>query len=577
MVTKRNFLILTLFCVSFFAHSKDFYGSRQLLYADDWVLEAVEQISSETRTSLLLSSAPVSAAEVLGRLEKIDAENLSERNRKLYEKVLSRLSPARPFFSLGAFRFAFNVDVSPEILYKSNPEIDWSFATDYTGGRGYGAASNFSGNVDVKRLLSVPLYMDFGDIFFIETEPFFAKNFWGFSKDSNFLNIPLSPSELEFLFPSNAYISAGKDFGPWGFNFFLAKEGLSMGRTQTGSVIYNSTFQTDFVFQMNLYSQNVKYNLDVAEVSSSRFLYLHRLDIAPFRFLRIGIVEGTLLNAPFSLKYLNPLMIMHSFGSWNEYCSAEEKARYNEANACAYLGLDFDVNPSKHLRIYGAFAQNELQSFLELNADESNVGNYYPDSLAFQLGAEVNVPDAKDGNWTGSVEAVWTTPFCYVKQGAEWTLYRGRTDMNSGIADEISTWIGSPFGPDAMAVHGKLQYSSGTKWNCGLEWLSVAHGENSFGMFSEKGSDGWYTYYPSAAYLQGKMTADEARAVARNLLPSGTVSYTNRLTCRGHYGFDGHFSVDLKAAYSFIFNNKNVPGAFAHGVELVTSLNWKLF
>lgn len=585
MKIKNALSFLAIFFLSFMFYAKNIYGSQQLIYSDDWVLEALEQVFSEQKISPLINSAPLTVAEIKLQLEKIDFEKLSSWSKNLYAEISGYLDSKDGIFDTKPVKFSFNISASPEILYKSNSDIDWTFATDYTKGGDYGAASNYNGNRDVKKLVSVPIYLDFSDIFFIETEPYFSKNFWAFSENENLTNVMFSPNQMEFLFPSNAYLSAGKSFDAWGFNFFIAKEGVSIGRSQTGNVLYNSTFQTDAVFQMSLYSKNVKYNLNVAEVDISKFMYIHYIDISLFKWLRLGILEGTLVNDSFSLKYLNPLMIMHSFGSWNEYCSEEEKKHYNEANVCAYFGFDFDISPCKYFRFYGAYAQNEIQSFLELSDDIENTGNYYPDSYAFQLGAELNIPDSSGGNWKASLEGVYSSPYCYVKQGAEWSLYKARTDMNFGKNDKICSWIGTPFGPDSIAAQAKLSYSR-RKWNAGLEYLFVAHGENSFGLFSDKDEEGWYKYYPSAQWLQKdeNLTEEEKNALAaelkkkaRNLLPSGIVSYTNRITCRGFYRINRHFCFDSALSYSFIFNNRNKQGSFAQGIELEASGTWTLF
>ena len=586
MKSIKKIILAFFFFKAAFVFAYGIYGTQQLIQGDHWLLEALELIGTEQKNALLINTSPISVEEIRIQMKKIDYESLSENAKALYDRMEEYIERRRGFKKIGAFTFALNIKANPEILYKSNNEIDWSFATDYTGSKGYGASSNYSGNRDVKTLLALPLYFDFGDTFFMEAEPFFKKNYWGFSKANNFLNIPFSSSELEFLIPTNAYINIGKAFDGWGFNFFVAKEGLCIGRTQTGSVLYNSTFQTDAVFQMNLYSPRFKYNLNIAEVDRKKYFYLHYIDLLPFNWLRLGVLEGTLVNAAFDLRYLNPLMTMHSFGSWNDYCSPEEKAKYNEANVCAYFGFDFDISPLRYLRFYGLYAQNELQSFLELDKNPDNVGNYYPDSFAFQFGSEVNIPAWKNGYWKGSIEAVYASPYCYIKQSPSWSLHKERLDMNSSTKLPVASWVGTPFGPDSISVQGKLQYISGDKWNASVDYIFVAHGEKSFGIFQEKDSDGWYKYYPAAKWLQkgSGLTAEEKKALseklraeARNLLPSGIVSFTNTVTARGLYKVNRNFSFEGKVSYTFIFNHKNVKNAFAHGVELALSGSWSLF
>lgn len=581
MKTKKAFLFFLILIFTKYFYSQNIYSSQQVLYSDNKLLELVEEFGNLTGNTFLINVAPVTVGELKLQLNKIDYEKLADYEKSLYDQIIDYFDERKWHLEWGGFTFSVNVNVTPELMFKSNPELDWSFATDYTGGGNYGAASDFENNQDVKKIVSIPIYLGWGDIFFIETEPYFTKNFWGFTDNWNFTNVVYQPKDMEFLFPSNAYFSAGKTFNNWGFNFLIAKEGLSIGRSQTGNVLYNSTFVTDCFFQMNLYCDRLKYNLNVAEVDHTKFLYLHYIDFLPWKWLRIGVLEGTLIQSSFELRYLNPIMIMHSFGSWEEYSTQKEKEMYGESHVCAYFGWDFDIVPCKNLRIYGAYAQNELQSFLELG---NPLGDSMPDSFSLQLGSEFNM-NALGGNWKASLEGVYSTPYSYIKQGADWSLYRYRTDMNSGNSNPICSWIGSPFGPDTIAAQAKVQYSQNSKWNAGLEYLFVVHGDNSFGLFNETWTDSednvWYKYYPSAAYKQGIAGGEDLSSQtisdARNHLPSGIPSFTNRITVRGFYKLNEHFSFDGAIKYSFVFNNKNIEGKFDQGVEMEVSCTWKLF
>ena len=55
-------------------------------------------------------------------------------------------------------------------------------------------------------------------------------------------------------------------------------------------------------------------------------------------------------------RYLNPFMVMHSFGGWKEYGWAQDdEARYfgeMEANFCAYFAGMIESSPIKNSRIY---------------------------------------------------------------------------------------------------------------------------------------------------------------------------------------------------------------------------------
>ena len=239
--------------------------------------------------------------------------------------------------------------------------------------------------------MRIPLYIDFADIAIIDCQASISKNFWSISTPCNFTNnLLLKGDDFEFSWPINANACTGYVFqdGPaqgLAINFHVARTGNQYGHTKTGSIIYNNTFNTDFYTQLRMSSQKFKYEMMVAEVDHTKFLYTHQIDFTVWDWLKLGVLEGTLLHEPFELRYLNPLMIMHSFASWTEYADDFEKKYYGEGHVCAYMGIKFDLVPCRNLRIYGLFSQTEVQPPTELGSPEANS---LPDGLGFQLGAD---------------------------------------------------------------------------------------------------------------------------------------------------------------------------------------------
>ena len=88
----------------------------------------------------------------------------------------------------------------------------------------------------------------------IYAEPFLGKSYWAMSEPDNITNIPMAGSDMDFLTPRNAFLSLGYSFDWWGINLHIAKEGLEIGRTTTGSVIYNSNFETDAYIQLSFFA-----------------------------------------------------------------------------------------------------------------------------------------------------------------------------------------------------------------------------------------------------------------------------------------------------------------------------------
>ncbi|MBQ9494572.1 MAG: hypothetical protein IJR50_02900 [Treponema sp.] len=561
------------------------YNSQQLLPDGHWMYDALYMLNADVGRATLGDSAPLSVAELKMYFDDIPYNKLSESGKRLYSQVWDFFTDKKFAINFGPVKVGFNVIAEPQLMYKSNKNIDWSFGTDYTGkiapdGKDYWASSSFLGNSASNPFLSLPLSLSFGDSIIIETTPFFGKSFQGMSKQRNFTNLPYNFNDMEFLWPRTAYASVGKSFNKWGVNLHIAHEGMRIGKTQTGSIIYNSTFETDAYVQFNVYSPYVKYNLDIVQIARNRFMYIHNLDVIPyFKWIKLRILEGTLVNAPFEFRFLNPLMIMHSFGAWNDYTTPEESKYYDEAHVCAYMGASFDITPCKYLRLYGLYAQNEIQSKHEL---KSAIGRAMPDSFGVQTGAEFTFPDKHNGWWLCTLEGVYTSPFFYIKHGAEWSLYSARQDMQ-GNSNPVCSWIGTPFGPDCIGAQLRVGYRHMQKWSCTMEYLFVAHGTNSFGLFQNtvtiNGKE-YYSYYPAVRRklvgTTAALTDEEAASLARTLRLTGVVQYTNCITLKGTYMINNHFAFAARLSYMFIFNNKNKLGVFAHGVELSTSFTYTL-
>ncbi len=592
---KKTFIKIFFLILSSCLLYGESYGPKQLIPAGHWIYDALYTIYTEASRAVIADSAPLSVEEIQFHLEQIDSESLSPSGKQLYGKTLDFLAEKKFSISLHPFSFSFNIHGSPQIMGKTNPDLDWSFATDYTGRKlgksedpgssvtEYGAAAGFSGNTFTEPLIKFPLYFNFADFLMIEADPFFGKSFWAMSVDDNISNLPLHGSELDFLWPTNAYANTGWIFSKgWAFNLHVGKEGYQLGHSKTGSVIYNNTFQTDAYFHMGLTSPVFKYEMVVTEVDHSKYFYMHDIDVVLFKRVKLGIVEGTLVNNPFEFRYLNPLMIMHSFGSWEEYSDAQEQKYYGESHVCAYLGIKLDVIPCSNVRLYALYSQNEIQPANE-PGDAST--KCYPDSLGIQVGGEYTRPGKNGVYYTFNVEGIYTTPFLYIKQGADWSLYRNRSNMQSNKENPICSWMGTPFGPDCVGAQISFEYKMPLKYSFFTSYLFVAHGTNSFGLFnSEKEIDGRYynDYYPSVLYRmhengKGGLEWNDARSLGRSYELYGIVQFTNALAVRGEYVLNEHITLNGQVIYSFVFNNKNQLDSFAQGAEFELGAKLSLF
>ena len=591
------------------------YGPQQLIPAGHWVYDSLSTLCLETKFLSIADNAPLSVKEIKFYLSCIDYDHLSDGGKILYDKTLAYLNQEKFTVNLHPVKIGLNLLVNPTVIARSNDEIEWSFGTDYTGKKttdkigflktkdkseglsesalmtdGYAAESSYTDSEFTKPLLIVPVTFAFDDLFIIETQLSVGKSQFAMLEGDYFNhNILTDASQLDFYNPkiANASFTHVFDSG-WGVNLHVARSGLQIGNTETGSVIYNNTFDTNVYFHTELFSRQFKYEMNVIEINHSdneeKFMYLHSMEIIPWKWLKLGFLEGTLINGGFSLRYMNPLMILHSFGTWTELNSDWEEKVYGQAHTCAYMGLSLEVLPCKNTRIYVLYAQDEMQPPNELTSDE---GRSYPDGWGYQGGVEVKIPEKHGGWYAAGLEAIYTTPFLYIKQAKEWSLYSYRYNMQSNGSTPLCSWIGTPFGPDAIGLQAKFGYNKPEKWSVEGNYLFLAHGTNSFGLFSEYGKDDnlyYNNYYPTVMYNIYKKTdgkdgwsADEAANIARDFKLTGTVQFTNQIAVKGKYAFNDHFSANGQLMYEFVFNNGNISGNFQQGIELALGLNCSLF
>ena len=589
------------------------YGPQQLIPAGHWLYDSLSTLCLETKFLSIADNAPLSVKEIKFYLSCIDYDRLSDGGKILYDKTLAYLNQEKFTVNLHPVKIGLNLLVNPTVIARSNDEIEWSFGTDYTGKKttdkigflktkdnseglsesalmkdGYAVESSYTDSEFTKPLLIVPVTFAFDDLFIIETQLSVGKSQFAMLEGDYFNhNILTDASQLDFYNPkiANASFTHVFDSG-WGVNLHVARSGLQIGNTETGSVIYNNTFDTNVYFHTELFSRQFKYEMNVIEINHSeneeKFMYLHSMEIIPWKWLKLGFLEGTLINGGFSLRYMNPLMILHSFGTWKELNSDWEEKVYGQAHTCAYMGLSLEVLPCKNTRIYVLYAQDEMQPPNELTSDE---GRSYPDGWGYQGGVEVKIPEKHGGWYAAGLEAIYTTPFLYIKQAKEWSLYSYRYNMQSNGSTPLCSWIGTPFGPDAIGLQAKFGYNKPEKWSVEGNYLFLAHGTNSFGIFSEystytdsEGNKYMYnSYYPTVKLYTGEVSADKAANIARDFKLTGTVQFTNQIAVKGKYAFNDHFSANGQLMYEFVFNNGNISGNFQQGIELALGLNCSLF
>ena len=546
----------------------------QLLKSDFWIYQDLETLSLESKEVLFWDTTPVSVGEIKFYLKQLDYEKLSQNGKDLYNKVYDYLYTTsyigkKNLQSQGiekdsSTRFSVGIDFNPEVYFRTNKDIQSSVQYYY---------ENWP--------LSAPIKFGVSDYVCLELDFFLGKNYYSSTSTDSFTNIPLSGGDIEYEFPRFAYGSFGKTYEDWGYNFTIGKEGFSIGNTTLGSIIYNSTFETDAYSVASVYSPKFKYNLIFSQVTHKSFLYLHNFNVKILPNLKFSITEGGLREGPIELKYFNPTMIIHSFYGADIY-KTEEKYNLNR-HYSSYLGFTLDYNPVKNLRLYFLYAMTEMQLPGERN---SSYGSLLPNGIGLQGGIDFSHPSDSEGFYVGNIEAVYTCPYLYLKQSPDWSLVKLRFDkMNA--SNPVVSWIGSPFGPDTFALTLSFGYTQPQKWSAKAGYLLTMKGEIGGKTIQEKlplksekdnpNAEKYPAYYPTVLHELGYLTEEEARELAQVQGLSGIIQYRNDVSISGEYWFSEKLKANAEGIYTFVFNNNHKKNNFQQGFELKLSCSYNIF
>ena len=560
---KKISLICFFLLINFIVYAQ-VTSDAQLIRTGHWIYDDLSTLAAESKKGNFSTNTPVTAGELKLYFKNYERENLTDSGKIVYDRIENFLYNKKNIFPNKYFMTDIGLKIAPELCYKSNPQIDWTYNYFY---------KNNPLTSDVR--LSISDYFSLGGDFF------FGKNYKYSNKPDNLTNIPLGGDQYEFCFPRFAYGSAGATFDKWGFNLNVGKEGMQIGKTKTGSIIYNNTFETDGYFQLSVFCDDAKYTMDIVEIQQNKFLYWHQLDLRLFKKVKIGLMEGALVNAPFELRFLNPTMVFHSFAFWKDFSTTEEEHYYNESHCCSYLGITFELNLIKNLRIYGLYAMNEIQ----LPNEYAFIKDLsYPDSFGGQLGFELKLPSQFGGYWKAGLEGVYCAPFLYVKQAPDWSLYRRRTDNVTW--ENVNSWIGSPFGPDNLSVNLSFGYDQTGKWSAGFNYLFSLHGENGFNLFDPttwyNDTKGIWTYYPYTKYILAQDDLNQhgmnlAVAEGRNMFMTKVIECKHQFSLNGSYNINSKMKVQSEVVYTLVCNARHISGNFQHGFQGALSFEYNLF
>jgi hypothetical protein len=526
--------------------------SQKILYPGDWAYDALEILSMEQRLVFLAgSSLTVIQAERM--LADINDQELSPAGSALYERLRAYLGKA-PLVSgfSGLFSFDITPAFQPELYYKSNEDLPWVY-----------------GRNQRQPFASFPLSLSLSSYIAMESDLYLGENRRLSNAHDNYFNFPFDTmidgvQPIDSNTPKRAYLSMGFPFGQgFGLNFKIGLGDEILGRTKTGSIIFSDNMRGFTYGTLSFYAPFVSYSASAMELEVTKYLYLHHLQLRIMKRLSFGLVEGIMVNAPFELRYLNPVMIFHSLTAWESYDTynedlANDPDQYTkeESRIGSYLGITLDFRPWKYGRFYGLAAMNQFQLPSEKEDEDATV----PDGLAFQLGYESWIPFSGrlfnrdyQGHVGFGLEGVYTYPYMYILVGKGWSYYRESMEVSN---DYIREWVGSPFGPDSAAGTIWVGYQDSSLWSLSLSFLYLAQGPNSSTDIFTRPNLGYYS---------------TTREQMLSTSPSGTASHSYQLGLDAKWSPLAWLSLSFRPNYRIVSNYGHQEGRLEQGLELVFS------
>ena len=108
------------------------YSAQQPVQAGHWIYDALYYMNLEQKKASTLDNAPLTVAELYLNFQQIDKEELSESGKALYEKTEDFFERKKFLFDFNGAKFSTNIILNPVGAVRTNPDLDWSYASSYT-------------------------------------------------------------------------------------------------------------------------------------------------------------------------------------------------------------------------------------------------------------------------------------------------------------------------------------------------------------------------------------------------------------------------------------------------------------
>jgi hypothetical protein len=513
---------------------------QKLIYPGEWAYDALTVLSLEQRI-VFFSGSMLTVGQFKSMLAEIDGEALSPAGKRLYGELEDYLT-GRAFLSLSSGALSIDVDPSltAEFYARTNKNLDYIYD-----------------NNKRRPFLALPFSLSFSPYVTAEMDVAAEQKLEAAFFKDNYTNFPTGDG-FNFNIPKRAYLSMGLPFKETaGIQFRIGIGENFFGRTQTGSIILSDYMKDATYGSLSIYSPALKYSGNVMQLDVNKYFYFHQLEMRFFKRVSLSAVEGLMVNAPMELRFLNPVMIYHSFSAYSEYGDyngGDPEFEDNDSRIASFFGMKVELQFFKNVRLYGLWALNEMRTAGE-QAD--GIDALKPDSMAFQWGGEAFIPSDR-GYWSFGLEGVYTYPYVYILRNKNWSFYKPKTNKSGNV----EFWTGTPLGPDTAAASLWAGFHA-SRWSLSASFLFAAQGERS-GLDIFNGD----AYHPWRTYKESNYTdLDKALGEVNLVSPTGTPAFTYQISFAAKWQINKWLAFSCDPGYKIINNYHHEEGRIEHGFE----------
>lgn len=568
--------------------------NQQKIYKID--CEEYKQLSVLYRVSGLAmpsSTGPWSNAEMVLMLSRIDAAQLSDAARVVYEEVrysLNEDNTQKPSFS-------FDLSIGLQGYFHTNT-TDFQLRENWISG--------FNDQLPVLGL---------------QFENWVSRNFYGyllmpfqlnnhlfssvFGATSFITNIPLVPpsdmKDIDFNFPYRAFLSIGGD----SWNVEIGRDRLSWGLGETGNLLIGDQISYHNMAKATAFSEDFKYTFLTSFFPHPQNYYSYNNPSIPNGYVQGGIsrtASGTITTTAGQSSYLNgiSLFMAHRF-EWRlfsgkvgltategiMYMSKDNKLdlialnpamfwhnNYTRSLTNSILEFQIDWAALKGLNVYGQLVVDEFILPGEPVPGKVESGLAEPSGLGFIVGARYSAV-TNYGALTVGLEGAKTDPYLYLRDGdlqssdTSRTQLKGQYGINYVVAVREQAqaggttyyneeFLGYQYGGDAVVGNLNLSFDSFSNWSASANVFFMAHGTHDKDTVWARVNDTTNDYYNVTTPTTSHQTENQADD---DVSDRNAVCYTLVAGVSGSYSFFKGLDVFAQADFINIVNPGNVSGA----------------